>query len=132
MDVLQLTQSILGNLFAADGVRAYWGQRGEIDQGAKADEYIIYSQDNDSIFESADGGTLARTASIAVRYYIDQHLRKTHAGRLLYTERVNAILAAMTEAGFLCPNGWMEIGDIDDVGFAVFLAAFDIARIVEL
>ena len=129
MDVLQLTQDTLDDLLGSAGVRSYWGQRGEIDSGAKTDEYIVYSQDDDPITESADGETLARTASIAIRYYIDQTVRKTYNGRVAYTERVNSILIAMTNAGFLCPSGWMEIGDIDDVGFTVFLAVFDYARV---
>lgn len=128
-DVLQLVQTALDTVLAADGVRVYWGRRGEIDSGANKKEYVVYSQDNDSVTESADGGTLARTASIAVRYYIEQNACRTYAGRTSWKTRADVVLQAMTSAGFLCPTGWVEIGDVDDVGFVVFLAIFDYARI---
>lgn len=132
MDVLQLTQTTLDNALSAAGVRVYWGKRGEIDADAKKDEYVVYSQDDDSVLVSADGGTVARTASIAVRLYVEQTKCRTYAGRLAYTERARNIQSAMTAAGFLCPDGWMGIGDVDDIGFAVFLAIFDYARVEDV
>lgn len=128
-DVLQLVQDTLDGVLSVDKVRVYWGKRGEIDATAKKDEYVIYSQDNDSISVSADGAVIARTASISIRLYIDQATCRTYQGRLAYKMRAETILHAMIDAGFECPNGWVEIGDIDDIGFAVFLAVFDYARV---
>ncbi len=129
VDVLQLVQDTLDNALGADCVRVYWGQRGEIDPEAKKDEYAIYSQDDDSVLVSADGDIVARTASVAVRLYIEQAKCRTYAGRQAYRSRSVAILNAMSAAGFLCGDGWSEIGDVDDIGFAVFLAIFDYARV---
>lgn len=129
MDVLQLVQETLDNSpLGSAGVRVYWGRRGDIDPGAKTDEYVIYTQDNDSVTEFADGGVIARTADIAVRYYLALALCRSHAGRRLHTERVNQIHTALIGAGFLCPSGWAELGDIDDVGFAAFLGVYEFAR----
>lgn len=128
MDVLQLVQDTLDTALATDGVRVYWGQRGEIDEDANKKEYIVYSQDSDDELESADGGMIARTASIAVRLYVEQNYCRSYAGRTAWKTRTDAILSAMKTAGFLCGGGWSEIGDVDDVGFSTFLAVFEIAR----
>ena len=58
MDVLQLVQSTLDDALETDAVRVYWGQRGEIDEDANRQEYIVYSQDSDDVLESADGGVV--------------------------------------------------------------------------
>ena len=43
---------------------------------------------------------------------------------------MDSIREAMREAGFGCSNGWMEIGDVDDVGFATFRSEYDIPRLM--
>lgn len=127
-DVLQLVQSTLDDTLETDAVRVYWGQRGEIDDDANRQEYIVYSLDSDDVMESADGGVVARRASIAVRLYVDQNRCRTYTGRSAWKTRTDAILLAMEAAGFLCAGGWSEIGDVDEVGFSTFLAIFDYAR----
>ncbi|MHC1772949.1 MAG: hypothetical protein AB9907_14710 [Flexilinea sp.] len=129
MDVLQLVQTTLDDALETDAVRVYWGQRGEIDDDANKQEYIVYTQDSDDVLESADGNVVARTASIAVRLYIDQNRCRSYAGRTAWKTRTDAIISAMESAGFLCAGGWSEIGDVDDVGFSTFLAIFDISRV---
>lgn len=133
VDVLQLVQETLDTSpLGSEGVRVYWGQRGDIDAGANPNEYVIYSQDDDSVSESADGGVLARTASIAVRYYLSAPLARTSSGRRLATKRVNQIHAALDEAGFTLPDGWLELGTLDQADFLEFVGKFEFARVEEL
>lgn len=128
MDVLELVQTTLDTALSSAAVRVYWGQRGDIDEDANKQEYIVYSQDSDDVLESADGQIVARTASIAVRLYVEQNYCRSYAGRSAWKTRTDAIILAMEAAGFLCAGGWSEIGDVDDVGFSTFLAIFDYAR----
>lgn len=131
MDVLQLVQETLDNSpLGSAGVRVYWGRRGDIDPGAGVNEYIVYVQEDDSVSESADGKILARTATIAVRYYLSIALARTAAGRRQATERVNLIHGSLAMAGFTFPSGWVDLGDIDDADYSVLVGKFEFARTV--
>ncbi len=133
MDVLQLVQETLdASPLGSGGVRVYWGRRGDMDTGANPNEYVIYSQDDDTVTESADGGVLVRTATIAVRYYMSTALARSSAGRRLAVERINQIHAALDEAGFTFPDGWMELGTLDQPDFLEFAGKFDFSRVKEL
>lgn len=129
-DVLDLVQSTLDNLLAKDGVRSFWGRRAEIDSDAQATEYIIYSFDDDSAEVCADGTLYYRTMSVSLQYYIKYGIARTYNGRHKATDRMDSIREAMREAGFGCSNGWAEIGDVDDVGFATFRSEYDIPRLM--
>lgn len=132
MDVLQLVQETLdASPLGSGGVRVYWGRRGDMDTGANPNEYVIYSQDDDSVTESADGGILARTATIAVRYYLSAALARTAVGRRQATERVNLIHEALAAVGFTFPSGWVDLGDIDDADYSVLVGKFEFARVVD-
>nr|DAN48745.1 MAG TPA: hypothetical protein [Bacteriophage sp.] len=131
MDVLQLVQETLdASPLGSGGVRVYWGRRGDMDPGAGVNEYIVYVQEDDSVSESADGKTLARTATIAIRYYLSITLARTAAGRRQATERVNLIHEALAAAGFTFPSGWVDLGDIDDADYSVLVGKFEFARTV--
>ena len=131
-DVLDLVQTTLDTLLIGDTEKVYsfWGRRAEIDND-QATEYIIYTLDDDSADVSADGDVIYRTMSIGVLYYMKYSVARTYAGRKKAADRMDAIREALRSAGFGCPGGWMELGDIDDVGFATFRSAYDIPRLME-
>lgn len=124
--ILDLVQSTLDNLLSASGIRVYWGRRTEI-AGDKGDaEYVIYTISSDSAEVSADGDLYYRTAQVALQYYVKYTVGRTYAGRLASTERMNAIMQAMRAVGFGCPTGWVEIGDVDQIGYATFRSEYEI------
>lgn len=129
-DVLDLVQTTLDNLLAADGVFSFWGRRAEIDQKAQTAEYVIYSIDDDAAEVSADGNLYFRTASVSLQYYVKYAAARTAAGRRAATARMKAIMKAMRTAGFGCPTGWSEIGDVDGIGYATFRSSYEIPHYV--
>jgi len=124
-DILNLVQITLDELFTDTGIRVFWGRRADIDFDANAPEYVIYSIVDDAAAVSANADLLYRVATIALQYYVKFATARTYTGRQLTTERMEAITKAMRNAGFYCPNGWAEIGDVDNAGFATFRAEFD-------
>lgn len=129
-DILDLVQTTLDTLLSAAGVYTFWGRRAEIAKADQAAEYVIYSIDADSAEVSADGDLYFRTASVSLQYYIRYAAARTAAGRKTATERMKSILKAMRAAGFGCPAGWSEIGDVDGVGYATFRSSYEIPHYV--
>lgn len=130
-EILDLVQLTLDTLLADSGIYSFWGRRTDIDANPNATEYIIYSIDNDQADVSADGDVMYRMMSISLQYYVKYVVARTYAGRKATTDRMDAIREAMRNAGFGCDNGWMEIGDVDDVGFATFRSEYSIPRLME-
>lgn len=129
-DILDLVQTTLDTLLVSDGVYSFWGRRAEIDQKAQTAEYVIYSIDEDAAEVSADGDLYFRTASVSLQYYISYTIARTYAGRRQATNRMKAIMKAMRNAGFGCPTGWSEIGDVDGLGYATFRSSYEIPHYV--
>ena len=128
-EVLDLVQTTLDTLLSTDGVRSFWGRRAEID--GQATEYIIYSWDADTAEICADGDTLYRATNVFLQYYVKYGIARTYAGRQSVMARMESIMNAMRTAGFGCPGGWFEIGDVDNVGFATFRSEYVIPREIE-
>lgn len=127
-DVLDLVQNTLDTLLATDGVRSFWGRRAEIDADSQSSEYIIYDWENDGAEVCADGDCLYRVTGVYLNYYQKFGIARTYAGRLAAMDRMESVMKAMRSAGFGCPEGWMEIGDVDQVGFATFRSEYSIPR----
>lgn len=127
-DILDLVQTTLDNLLAADGVYTFWGRRAEV--GSQTAEYVIYSIDEDSAEVSADGDLMYRTASVSLQYYVKYGTARTAQGRRGALVRMKSILNAMRSAGFGCPAGWSEIGDVDGLGYATFRSSYEIPHYV--
>lgn len=130
-EILDLVQLTLDTLLAESGIYSFWGRRTDIDANPNATEYIIYSIDNDQADVSADGDVMYRMMSVSLQYYVKYAIARTHSGRKTTSDRMDAIREAMRNAGFGCDNGWMEIGDVDDVGFATFRSEYSIPRLME-
>lgn len=130
-NVLNLVQTTLDTLLAEDGVRSFWGRRTEIDEDPKATEYIIYELNRDTAEVSADGDLLYRMTVVSLQYYVKYGKARTYQGRCDAMDRMDSILSAMRKAGFGCPSGWFEIGDVDSVGFATFRSEYEIPRAME-
>lgn len=96
-------------------VLSYW----QIKSGKDADEYIVYTQDNDSAEIYSDDEVWCQSASITVRYYYRAERLGTHAGRESIKAREYAIETALKSAGFSMPNGKFDAGDVDDIGYLV-------------
>ena len=131
-DILNLVQETLDALLidsSGNGVHSFWGRRTEITPNDPAKEYIIYSFVDDQAEVSADGALYYRTTSVALQYYC-KFSRRTYAGRQAAADRMDSIMEAMRDAGFGCSNGWSEIGDVDDVGFATFRSIYEIPHYV--
>lgn len=125
--VLNLVQTTLDTLLIDEngaGVKSFWGRRTEIDADSQATEYLIYTWQDDPAELSADGTLFYRVADIALQYYIKFSIARTYDGRQTAADRMDSIMDAMRKAGFECVNGWNEIGDVDDVGFATFRSTY--------
>lgn len=129
-DILDLVQQTLDSVLAEDNVRSYWGRRDD-DPDAKTSEYIIYTFRGDSADVSADGDVMYRMMTVELQYYVRFRIARTYAGRLKAADRMDALREAMRAAGFGCPAGWVEIGDVDEVGFATFVSSYDIPRLMD-
>lgn len=129
-DILDLVQITLDTLLASEGVYSFWGRRSEVDDSSQAQEYIIYSIDGDPADVSADGDVMYRMMSVALQYYVKFSVARTYAGRKKAAARMDAIREAMRTAGFGCSQGWAEIGDVDEVGFATFRSEYEIPRLM--
>ena len=130
-DILALVQTTLDTLLSADHVYSFWGRRAEIASKNPATEYIIYSIDGDNAEVCADGGTIFRMMTISLQYYVKYSIARTSTGRKAATDRMDTIREAMRSAGFGCSDGWSEIGDVDEVGFATFRSVYDIPRLMD-
>ena len=130
-DVLDLVQTTLDTLLIGETEKVYsfWGRRAEINND-QAQEYIIYTLEDDSADVSADGDVMYRSITVALLYYMKYSVARTYAGRHKAADRMDAIREALRDAGFGCSNGWSEVGDIDDVGFATFRSTYDIPRLM--
>lgn len=129
-DILDLVQITLDTLLASEGVYSFWGRRSEVDDSSQAQEYIIYSIDGDPADVSADGDVMYRMMNVSLQYYVKFSVARTYAGRKKAAARMDAIMEAMRAAGFGCPQGWIEIGDVDEVGFATFRSEYEIPRLM--
>ena len=129
-EIFDLVQSTLDTILSNDGIRVYWGRRAEDDK-ANPTEYVIYDLDGDPAEVSADGDVLFRMTGVSLQYYIKHSVARTYKGRQQSFERMEQMMEAMRGAGFGCPSGWSEIGDVDEIGFATFRAEFEIPREME-
>ena len=130
-EILDLVQVTLDELLSEDGIRVFWGKRSEIDNDARSTEYVIYTVSGDDADVSADGEVFYRSMTVSVQYYIKNTTARTAKGRRIANDRMDAVREALRGVGFGCPGGWMEVGDVDDVGFSTFRADFDIPRLME-
>ena len=131
-DVLDLVQTTLDSVMIGENeaVYSFWGRRSEIDND-QSTEYVIYTLEDDSVDVSADGDVMYRSMTIALLYYMKYGMARTYAGRKKAADRMDTIREALRSAGFGCPNGWAEVGDIDDVGFATFRSVYEIPRLMD-
>lgn len=125
-EILDLVQITLDNLLSSLSIRSYWGRRAEIDTDENSDEYIIYEWESDPVEVAADAEIFYRIANISLQYYVKYAKARTYAGRKVTSDRMDSIMNAMRAAGFGCPDGWFEIGDVDEAGCATFRAEFEI------
>lgn len=130
-EILDLLQLTLDTLLAESGIYSFWGRRTDVDANPNANEYIIYSIDSDQADISADGDVIYRRMYVSLQYYVKYAIARTFSGRKEVSDRMDAIREAMRKAGFGCPGGWSEIGDVDDVGFATFRSEYEIPRIMD-
>ena len=132
-DILDLVQETLDDLLVTETEKVYsfWGRRAEVDANSQATEYIIYTMTDDSADVSADGDVIYRSMSVSLNYYIKYSVARTAAGRRKAMDRMDDVREALRAAGFGCPGGWDEIGDVDDVGFATFYCTFEMPRLME-
>lgn len=131
--ILDLVQTTLDTLLVTntEQIYSFWGRRSEIDADDKAVEYVIYEWNNDDADVSADGKLYYRRSNVSLQYYVKFGIARTYQGRQNAMDRMDAIMKAMREAGFGCPGGWIEIGDVDDVGFATFRSEYEIPRLMD-
>lgn len=126
-DVINLVQTTLDTILSASGIRSYWGRRAD-DSNANQTEYIIYDLNGDPVEVSADGDVMLRKMGISLQYYVKFSVARTYNGRQNAFDRMDEIREAMRDAGFGCPDGWFEIGDVDEIGFATFRSEYEIPR----
>lgn len=130
-DILDLVQTTLDTLLITEtsAVYSFWGRRAEI-KNDQATEYVIYGIEDDSADVCADGDVMFRSMSVYLQYYVKYSVARTYAGRQAAATRMDEMREAMRAAGFGCSDGWSEVGDVDDVGFATFRSNYDIPRLM--
>ena len=124
--VIDLVQETLDDLLAKDSVRIFWGRRSEIQGEASDAEYVIYDIQYDNAEVSADGNLYYRTMGVSLQYYVKFTTARTYEGRKSALARMQTIMQAMRSVGFGCMSGWVEIGDVDNVGYATFRSVYEI------
>lgn len=126
IDIRALVQTALDTALYPD-VRVYWLRKSD---GEDPDEYVVYTLDGDPVGAYADGEPLTRDANIAVRYYYRDSMTTTKTGRVTITERESQIAAALLAGGFTLPNGYFDVGDIDDIGYGTTIFEAYFSRVV--
>lgn len=106
-------------------VLSYWMRK----TGPDADEYVVYTIDSDEA-TNADDKPWVRNANIAIRYYFKDSLIGTATGRAKVQNRISVIIDALEVNGYDVPFGPQNIGDIDDIGYGVFLVECYKGRVV--
>ena len=106
-------------------VLSYWMRK----TGPDADEYVVYTIDSDEAI-NADDKPIVRNGNIAIRYYFKDSLIGTSSGRTKVQNRADAIVSALENNGYSVPYGPQNIGDIDDIGYGVFLVECYKGRVV--
>ena len=130
IDVRDLVQSTLDTALAADGVYTYWLRKTET-TGEDADEYIVFTQGNDTNTSFADDSALIKTAGITVKYYYRDTYLDTYDGRTHVKDREEVIRTSLLGAGFFCINGPFDAGDVDDIGFGTTIFEIEYGRLAE-
>lgn len=125
-DIRVLMQETLDAALYPD-VRVYWLRKSD---GEDPDEYVVYTLDGDPVGAYADDVPLTRDANISVRYYYRDSMATANAGRMAIGTRENQIAAALVSAGFTLPNGYFDVGDIDDIGFGATIFEAYFSRVV--
>ncbi len=129
IDIRGLVQSTLDT--ALDGnVYVFWRQRAKIAGDKNLDEYIVYTLGGDYNQIFADDEPLTKEADITIHYYYRSKKIQTFAGRTLIKDREKTLLTALKEAGFSCPNGAFDAGDIDDIGYLTSIIECSYGRVV--
>lgn len=93
-------------------VKTYWGQK----SGDDANEYIVYTLDENYNSDYADDVGLIRAFSVNVMYYYRDDKVMTSAGRAAIKSRENQIATALEAAGFEVV-GPIDVGE-DESGFS--------------
>jgi hypothetical protein len=128
-DIRALVQSTLDTALAG-AMYVFWQRRTEIDSDTNPDEYIVYTLGGDYKRIFADDEPLTKEADVTIRYYYRQEKANTPAGRALVKSREQTILTALKNAGFFCPAGAMDAGDVDDVGCFVSVIECNYGRVI--
>jgi len=114
-DIQTLVQTTLDTALAG-AVYAFWQRKAEIESDPNPDEYVVYTLGPDKGKAFADNSPLLMEADVTVRYYYRYELIDTATGRTIVKNRTNQILTALKGAGFSCPGGFFDAGDVDEVG----------------
>ena len=129
VDPRALLQAVLDNALAESGVYSYWQRKAET-AGEDPDEYIVYTLGGDSVAVYADDMPYIKAASATVRYYYRDSLLDTYEGREKIKVHEKNIATALEQGGFSLPNGWFDVGDIDDIGFGATVFEAYYGRVV--
>ena len=128
-DVRALIQTALDT--ALNGaVYVFWQRRAEITGDTNPDEYIVYTLGGDYNRAFADNQPLVQEADVTVRYYYRYEKADTAEGRTLVKNRENTIITALRGAGFSCPSGASDAGDVDEVGCFTSVIECSFGRVI--
>lgn len=110
--IRRYVQQTLDNALEPLGVYSFWQRKADID----LEEYIVYeTNDIDEAF--ADLEPLIKVANVTIKYFYRQEMADTEASRQTIDSRKKLIMQSMKAAGFDCPTGAFDAGDIDDIGY---------------
>mgnify|MGYP000976645529 CR=1 FL=1 len=127
--IRELLQNTLDTAVVSDGVYSYWQRKTET-AGQDNDEYIVYLLNEDLNEVFADDEALIKNKSITVKYYYRDSYLDTPEGRLHVDQRAEVILQSLLGAGFTCPNGYFDAGNVDDIGFSTIVFEINYIRLV--
>lgn len=125
-DIRSLVQTTLDAVLYPD-VRVYWLRKSD---GEDPDEYVVYTLDGDPVGAYADDVPLTRDANVSIRYYYRDSMTTTKTGRAAIGWREGQIAAALLAGGFTLPNGYFDVGDIDDIGYGTTIFEAYFSRVV--
>ena len=121
MDLINLVQNTLDTALNGLNIKVYWTRRLDGVETPNPAEYVIFMLDEENNDVMADGRTITIRSDISVLYYVSESMLRDSAGRARIQNRKRLIREALKTAGFETPRGWSPIGDVDLIGFEVFV-----------
>jgi len=115
INLVPIIQKTMDDAFAADGLYTYWQTKAET--SGEVDEYIVFTLAGQQGEAWSDDIPYITRADATIRYFYRREKISNHRGRTSVMQRTADMWTALNGAGFDCPAGPFDAGDIDGNGY---------------